>query len=144
MAFGLSVRVGGNQARDQHNKMQTVQYLTKSITAAIRASAENYQAEVVLAKRSDGVRAIVRRDFPERRTAFFSIGYARFGMRTVWIEKKREIVAGSAYLLCSDGTPLDKALVEQWACSAFAAADEVTALRNASREAVATLDALNC
>jgi hypothetical protein len=109
----------------------TTELLSQSLTRSIRGSHENFCAEVTLAKRSDGVHVAVRRDHPSRRIVKFSVGYARFAMPTVWIHKHLELIPSAGYLVGPGGKPLDLTLVEKYAAEAFAAADEVTALRKA-------------
>jgi len=96
--------------------------LSNKMQASVIASQENQCAEVIIAKRGD-LTAVVKRTFPSRRHLSFSLGYARFGMPTIWIVKNKELSIAAAFT-----TP---EYVQHFALLVFAAAAEVPALRAA-------------
>ena len=115
-----------------------ITYFTKSLSASVAASKNNFRGVVLIAKRGD-LSAVVRSIYGNRREPHYEFGYCRFGRKTVWLGTKEmhEFSANFEKNLVTHDNPefagqtVGDASIRQLAANCFFAADLVTSARAA-------------
>lgn len=107
-----------------------VRYYSADPFASLKASRENYLADVLLAKRqTDRLAVVIRAQRRNQARPLFCLGYARFGCAPVWVRKGLLGVPGVVDLWTLTPDEL-RAMVAQLVGEAIQAADETEAARH--------------
>lgn len=109
----------------------TIEYKTESLRRSLTASMENYGAVVMLAKRSDGVSAVLTRVRRNQTRPLVRLGYARFGKTPVWCERSELPISSDETLGAAQVRELVVTTVERL----FTLADESEYLSRAAASA---------